>query len=369
MTDVYAPGRAYARALITAGKVDKTAAWSWDAADQNALLGASGSDWTTYAKAHLGEDKSQTDKTRDRWKYPFAKNGKIYRSALVAIRQRSAQQNDTGVYAAAGALIDQIDGKGKSSAAAMVEAKSFAAFEFKFTGQDEGGSDAPGSFEGYASTFNTEDDGGDLILPGAFDATLAQSKATGRMPKMLLNHGGMGGWNSNPSPMDMVPIGKWTEMTPDDHGLAVKGRLINLDTEQGKSIYGAMKEGELSDLSIGYVARDYTRGRAENEPRRTIKAMDLHEVSPVTFPMNRLATVDAVKQALAGVDLFNPREAESALRDEGFSCEAAVKAVAVFRKFVRRDGGLFTPEQPRDEAESADLTAVKAELRAALGLF
>jgi hypothetical protein len=89
------------------------------------------------------------------------------------------------------------------------------------------------------------------------------------MPKMLLNQGGMGGWMSSPSPEDMLPIGKWKDMAPDSHGLQSKGRLINLDTETGKRVYGAMKEGELSDLSIGYIARDFVRGTKPNEPRRS----------------------------------------------------------------------------------------------------
>ncbi len=45
MTDLNEPGRAYARSLIGAGKVDKTAAWDFSAEDGDALLGASGTDW------------------------------------------------------------------------------------------------------------------------------------------------------------------------------------------------------------------------------------------------------------------------------------------------------------------------------------
>jgi phage head maturation protease len=58
-------------------------------------------------------------------------------------------------------LIDLID-KPKS-AAGRPERKAFV-FEYKFV--DEAA--APGTFEGYGSVFNNEDDGGDLIQPGAF---------------------------------------------------------------------------------------------------------------------------------------------------------------------------------------------------------
>jgi len=163
-----------------------------------------------------------------------------------------------------------------------------SSFEFKFatSGPD-------GTFEGYGSVFNNEDDGGDVVLPGAFDGTLARHKAAGTMPKMLLHHGGMA--FGAPSADAMIPIGKWTDMAPDSHGLQVKGRLINLNTDHGRTIYGAMKAGELSGLSMGYKATDFVRGSKANEPRRTIKAVDLREVSLATFPMNSLAGVTSVK--------------------------------------------------------------------------
>ena len=53
-----------------------------------------------------------------------------------------------------------------------------------------------------------------------------------------------------------------------------------------------MKEKTLDGLSIGYRAKDYTRGTKENEPRRTLKAVDLVEVSLVTFPANEAALLE-----------------------------------------------------------------------------
>jgi len=46
-------------------------------------------------------------------------------------------------------------------------------FQFKFV--DE--ATVPGTFEGYGSVFGNEDDGGDLILPGAFTGVLARHAA------------------------------------------------------------------------------------------------------------------------------------------------------------------------------------------------
>ena len=110
-TSLNGAGRSYADSCIAAGKVDKTSSWSFDADDGNALLGPGGDDWDNYGKHHLGIDGSATDKTKARYKYPFAKGDKVYRSGLIAAKQRAAAQGDSQIENAAGALIDRIDGK------------------------------------------------------------------------------------------------------------------------------------------------------------------------------------------------------------------------------------------------------------------
>jgi len=204
-----------------------------------------------------------------------------------------------------------------------------SSFEFKTTDS------ALGAFEGYGSVFSNEDYDGDMMMPGAFTKTLADYKTRGKMPKMLLNHGGLGGFFSAPAPEDLIPVGKWISMSEDAHGLQCKGQLINLDTETGKRLYGAMKEGQLDGLSIGYRMKDFTRGAKENEPRRTIKAVDLIEVSPVTFPANTAATITAVKSGTSPRDI---RFLEAVLRDAGLSrTEAKAVLAGGFKSLALRD--------------------------------
>jgi Escherichia/Staphylococcus phage prohead protease len=340
MTDLNLTGESYAHSLIAAGKVDRNSAWSFSAEDGNALLGK-GDDWDSFGKVHLGLDRSASDKTKARFKYPVAKGGKLYRSGVIAAKQRASQHGDGAVEKAASSLLEQID-KPKSSL--VVEHKA-SAFEYKFV---EGDGNVTGTFEGYGSVFNNEDDGGDVMLPGAFQKTLDAHDAGGTMPKMLLNHGSMGGspFGGN-DPMADLPIGKWTKMSEDNHGLAVKGRLINLDTERSKNIYGAMKEGELSGLSIGYKARDFIRGTKPNEPRRQLKAVDLFEVSPVTFPMNARAGISTVKSAR---EITTIREFEDFLRDAGSFSREAAKAIAA-------GGFKALSSLPRDEADIGEAIA------------
>jgi Escherichia/Staphylococcus phage prohead protease len=210
----------------------------------------------------------------------------------------------------------------------------YAPFEVKFA---DGGT--PGTFEGYGAVFGNVDSYGDVIQKGAFKETLKDWNKSKKLPPMLVQHGG---WMM--TDMDALPVGMWEAMSEDDTGLHVKGRLINLDTERGKTIHGAMKEGALDGMSIGYRAKEFALGTKPDEPRRTLKKIDLMEVSVVTFPANGKARVSAVKSAS---DIKTIREFEEWLRDAGCFSNAQAKAIAS-RGFKASD--------PRDE-DDADIAA------------
>lgn len=117
-TTLNGAGRAYAHSLVADGKVDKTSAWSFSAEDGDKWLGPKGDDWGNYGKHFLGTDPAEKPMTKAHYKYPFAKMGSnggetLYRSGLTAIRQRAGQQDATEIENAAGALLDELDGKDK----------------------------------------------------------------------------------------------------------------------------------------------------------------------------------------------------------------------------------------------------------------
>jgi len=165
---------------------------------------------------------------------------------------------------------------------------------------------------------------------------------------MLVQHGG---WMM--TDMDALPIGKWEEMEEDETGLRVKGRLINLNTERGKNIYGAMREGVLDGMSIGYRAKEFIYGTKPDEPRRTLKAIDLVEVSVVTFPANGRARVDAVK-----ANDLTERDLERMLtRDAGPSRSIAQRLMA---------GGYEAIKAMRDAGDGLEDVAALLRARAKL---
>ena len=129
-----------------------------------------------------------------------------------------------------------------------------------------------GHFTGYASLFGVPDLGRDTVAPGAFTASLARRGAGG--VRML--------WQHDPA----EPIGSWLSLREDGRGLRVAGRL-NLAVQRAREIDALMRDGALDGLSIGFRV---VRASPERGGRRLL-AVDLWEVSLVTFPLQPEARV------------------------------------------------------------------------------
>ena len=199
--------------------------------------------------------------------------------------------------------------------------------------------DEAGRFSGYGAMFGNTDSYGDVIERGAFTDTLKEWKARGKLPPMLLQHGGgfFGGGAD-----DMLPIGKWLSMEENSKGLKVEGQLFALNTERGQYIHEGLKSGVLDGLSIGFIAREVRFGDEDkDEPARTLTDIDLWEVSVVTFPANDKARVSAAKS----LSVSELRELEGRLRDAGLSRADCGKAVSVLKSWLQRDAGapVITP--------------------------
>jgi HK97 family phage prohead protease len=132
-------------------------------------------------------------------------------------------------------------------------------------------------FAGYAAVFGKRDSGGDVIVPGAFAATLAARKEAGaRLPLF---------WQHRPGQR----IG-WVDLAEEDrHGLRV---IASLSPDAGPAAK-ALIDGAVNGLSFGYRVRD----GAPQGGGRELRALDLLEVSLVTRPMQQLARVHFVDSA------------------------------------------------------------------------
>ena len=160
--------------------------------------------------------------------------------------------------------------------------RPLAAPELKLQPKAVSGIAADGTFSGHAALFGVEDLARDVVEPGAFAASLARRGADG--VKML--------WHHDPA----EPIGRWLEIREDGRGLFVRGRLI-ADVARAREAIALMRAGVLDGLSIGFKTVDFRRDRGSGV--RRLKAIDLWEISVVTFPMQPDARVDRLEAAAA----------------------------------------------------------------------
>ena len=131
--------------------------------------------------------------------------------------------------------------------------------------------------EGYASIFGRADGGGDVVVSGAYEASLTRLGERGARVKML--------WQHDPA----QPIGVWDEVREDERGLWVRGRLL-ADVARGREAAALVGAGAIDGLSIGYRTIKAVR---DKEGRRRLEEIELWEVSLVTFPMLAEARVGA----------------------------------------------------------------------------
>jgi len=179
-----------------------------------------------------------------------------------------------------------------------------------------------GIFTGYGSIFGNEDQGNDIMQKGAFTKSLVNRPVS--KVKMLYQH------------KTDEPIGVFTDMYEDSKGLFVKGQLA-MGTQKGREAYELLKMGALDGMSIGFRADPEKQGYNENKRGvRTLKEVDLMEISLVTFPMNESALIETVKG-----NAKNIREWEKILREAGglSRTEAKIGAKALSESLSQRDAG------------------------------
>ena len=146
--------------------------------------------------------------------------------------------------------------------------------ELKYSASTELVLDGP-EIAGYASLFGLQDQGGDVVMPGAYAAGLKRLSARDDKVRMLWQH-------------DVArPIGVWDEVREDAKGLWVRGRLLP-DVAQAREAAALLAAGAIEGLSIGYRTIAAERGA---KGARLLTEVELWEVSLVTFPMQNEARI------------------------------------------------------------------------------
>jgi len=183
------------------------------------------------------------------------------------------------------------------------------ALDFKAVGDD-------GVIEGYASIWDKVDSYNEAVVQGAFKVSLAAARREKRSIKMLYQHS------------TSEPIGIWDELTEDDTGLRVRGRILKDASVKAAETYALIREGALDELSIGY--REVETKKDPGRPGvLLLKQLNLREVSVVTFgALSVAARIDSVKSILEAGELPTVREFEEFLRDAGGFSKSLATAIA-----------------------------------------
>lgn len=182
--------------------------------------------------------------------------------------------------------------------------------------------------EGLASTFGSIDRTGDIIAKGAFANSL-----TRRMPVLLNQH-------------DMEqPIGVIDRADEVEEGLFIKARMPKAN-DTVRNLLPLLKMGALKSFSIGFNVDD---SDTTPDGTRTLKEIDLWEVSIVTIPANPDAKITGVKKLDTDEKMVDAEMAESINTRKEF--EQLLKDTGMFtKKATMYLASKFTEDSKRSDS-------------------
>jgi len=189
--------------------------------------------------------------------------------------------------------------------------KSGPILELKAAPSEDGGDQPDGYVEGIVSVFGNVDDGGDVIMPGAFTKTIQERASRIR-----------GLWQHN---INQPPIGKTLALTevgrdalpPEvlakapgaSGGLKLQAQI--LPTTLGNDVLIGLRAGAINEMSFGFevIKEDISYPEGVDRPIRVIREVRLWEWSPVNWGMNPATHIGNVKALEAALR----RDPEAAL--------------------------------------------------------
>jgi hypothetical protein len=181
-----------------------------------------------------------------------------------------------------------------------------------------------GSFEGYGAVFGNVDSYGEMVMPGAFSASLVDGGRKGRPvaccgSTTATARSGLGSTSPRTRRACTSRASCWSTRCP-----------------RPRKPTRLLKAGAVDGLSIGYRV-DRSAPHPDKNGVLALKKLDLMEVSIVTFPANERARVDSVKHLLAAGEVPTVRQFEELLREAGFSKSLAAAIATKAAPHLRGD--------------------------------
>lgn len=206
----------------------------------------------------------------------------------------------------------------------------------------------PGELVGYASVFGNLDQGGDVVLPGAFTKTLAYWKRSGLPLPLIADH----------ELTTEGVIGSVVDAAEDGTGLRVRARFSG--TSKAQDIRAKMIEGHLKGMSFTYEAVKHYRGQLAGKAARFLQELKLFEATVTPFPMNTLALASAKADTKPYGDVaYADPGYKDGVKRYPIDTEAHCRAAWSYINMPKNQAG-YTSEQ---------VSAIKGRIRAALKRF
>ncbi len=265
---VNSAGVSHAKSLIRAGKVDRESDWSFEAADGNKILDSGG--WSEYKKWFLAEDTEANEETKERYKFPFGKNGKVYRRGVIAAKQRAAQQGYNNIMEVADELLGMIDKEEKQDQAYKVMRIGVLTRNYEI-----GGKDIDEERRTVTLSFSSEEPverwfGYEILDHKKESVDLSRLK---RIGALLLNH----------DPADQVGVIEEVFLDEADR----KGRAVVRFGRSAKAqeIFQDVVDGIRKNVSVGYVVKEMVKeGTKDNLDVYRVTRWQPLEISLVSVP-------------------------------------------------------------------------------------
>lgn len=233
----------------------------------------------------------------------------------------------------------------------MLRTKS-APLKIKAAGEHEGTEE--GVVEAIVAAYNL-DSVGDKILPGAFEATLAEWRGKGDPIPFVWSHD----WGNPDAHIGVVESAEET-----DEGLKIKARL-DLDEPFAAKVYRLLKGRRVTQFSFGYEVEEgaFVDAKSDDgEPGGAyyeLRKLKLFECGPCLVGANQRTSLEAVKAA-PGVSEERVREIVADSSKDADIEPLTTDEVAAVRALLAKATDT-TEDEPQDEKATPEQSAVDDE--------
>lgn len=218
-------GKTHCLGLIAAGKVDRASIWTVENEERTEVR----------SEEYLGIEDT------DVCKFPFAFSGKVYRSALLAIKQRSIAQGLADITEAVDECLHKIDSREQKVEDSDIEQRTVS---FSVEIEERAAKDGTKKecLRGHAAVFNQETVVAgwfrEIILPGAFSNTIQEDDQ-----RALFNH--------DPNFVLGRRMAGTLRLSEDSQGLAIE--IDPPDTQFCRDlVLTPIKRGDIDQMSFSF---------------------------------------------------------------------------------------------------------------------